>query len=351
MEMNTRLQVEHPVTEAITGLDLVAWQIRVARGEPLPITQEQVPLIGHAIEVRLYAEDPDNDFLPSTGTLTLYREAATGAGRRVDSGVAEGDTVSPFYDPMLGKLIAWGENREEARLRLLAMLDETAIGGVRTNLAFLRRVVGHPAFADAELDTDFIPRHETDLLRPASDLSDTFWQQAAEAFVSTTAVVARPDDAHSPWSRHDGLRLGMPAQVTLHLQCNGERRRVQLAASQPSSSEPLPRAIRQNDTLYLQHSGEWLAVTAFDPITEAQDSLQQQGGLTAPMNGSIVRVLVEAGQHVAAGTALIVLEAMKMEHSIRSAQDGVVKSLFCNEGDMVSEGTVLLELEEVQEDT
>src|SRR5699024_8682340 len=115
---------------------------------------------------------------------------------------------------------------EEARLRLLAMLDETAIGGVRTNLAFLRRVVGHSAFADAELDTDFIPRHETDLLRPASDLSDTFWLQAAEAFVSTTAVVARPDDAHSPWSRQDGLRLGMPAQVTLHLQCNGERRRV-----------------------------------------------------------------------------------------------------------------------------
>ncbi|SDS94213.1 3-methylcrotonyl-CoA carboxylase alpha subunit [Halopseudomonas litoralis] len=351
MEMNTRLQVEHPVTEAITGLDLVAWQIRVARGEPLPITQEQVPLIGHAIEVRLYAEDPDNDFLPSTGTLALYREAATGAGRRVDSGVAEGDSVSPFYDPMLGKLIAWGENREEARLRLLAMLDETAIGGVRTNLAFLRRVVGHPAFADAELDTDFIPRHETDLLRPASKLSDTFWQQAAEAFVSTTPVVARSDDAHSPWSRYDGLRLGMPAQITLHLQCNGESRRVQLTTSQPSSSEPLPRAIRQNDTLYLQHSGEWLAVTAFDPITEAQDSLQQQGGLTAPMNGSIVRVLVEAGQHVAAGTALIVLEAMKMEHSIRSAQDGVVKSLFCNEGDMVSEGTVLLELEEVQEDT
>ena len=143
MEMNTRLQVEHPVTEAITGLDLVAWQIRVACGEALPITQEQVPLIGHAIEVRLYAEDPANEFLPATGTLALYRESAAGEGRRVDSGVSEGDAVSPFYDPMLGKLIAWGDNREQARLRLLAMLDEFAIGGVKTNLAFLRRILAH----------------------------------------------------------------------------------------------------------------------------------------------------------------------------------------------------------------
>ncbi len=157
MEMNTRLQVEHPVTEYITGLDLVEWQIRVARGEPLPITQEQVPLIGHAIEVRLYAEDPANDFLPATGTLELYRESASGPGKRVDSGVSEGDNISPFYDPMLGKLIAWGENREQARLRLLAMLDEFAVGGVRTNLAFLRRIIAHPAFAAAELDTGFIP--------------------------------------------------------------------------------------------------------------------------------------------------------------------------------------------------
>ena len=199
MEMNTRLQVEHPVTEAITGLDLVAWQIRVARGEPLPITQEQVPLIGHAIEVRLYAEDPDHDFLPATGTLELYREPSAGPGRRVDSGVAEGDTVSPFYDPMLGKLIAWGENREEARQRLLAMLAETAVGGVRTNLAFLRRVLAHPAFANAELDTGFIPRHQAQLLPPPGELPESFWQLAASAFVQGEAERVRGDDPHSPW--------------------------------------------------------------------------------------------------------------------------------------------------------
>lgn len=351
MEMNTRLQVEHPVTEAITGLDLVAWQIRVARGEPLPITQDQVPLSGHAIEVRLYAEDPDNDFLPATGTLDLYRESASGPGRRVDSGVAEGDRVSPFYDPMLGKLIAWGENREEARLRLLAMLGQTHVGGVRTNLAFLRRVIGHPAFAAAELDTGFIPRHETELMREPGELADAFWQLAAERYVETEPAKVRDDDAHSPWSNRNGLRFGMPARIGVHLTCNGEDRLVRIdgwprARESVTDGTREPTAIRQGRTLYLEWAGELQAVTAFDPIAEAEASHQHHGGLTAPMNGSIVRVLVEPGQHVEAGTALIVLEAMKMEHSIRAQQAGVVKSLYCAEGDMVSEGAVLLEMEE-----
>ncbi|WP_313053555.1 biotin/lipoyl-containing protein, partial [Pseudomonas lopnurensis] len=263
----------------------------------------------------------------------------------------------------LGKLIAWGENREEARLRLLAMLDETAVGGVRTNLAFLRRVVGHRAFADAELDTGFIPRHESELLRPAGELSDAFWQQAAEHFLQTEPASVRSDDIHSPWASRNGLRFGMPAQTRLHLQCNGLSRVVHTPCGSPLAGDrPLegsiaselaptggvhrPKAIRQGDTLYLQWNGEWLAVSAFDPIAEAEASHQHHGGLTAPMNGSIVRVLVEAGQHVEAGAALIVLEAMKMEHSIRTAQAGVVKSLLCSEGEMVNEGVVLLEMEE-----
>ncbi len=374
MEMNTRLQVEHPVTEAITGLDLVAWQIRVARGEALPITQDQVPLIGHAIEVRLYAEDPDNGFLPATGTLDLYREAHDGPGRRVDSGVAEGDEVSPFYDPMLGKLIAWGENREEARLRLLAMLEETCVGGVRTNLAFLRRVIGHPAFAAAELDTGFIPRHEAELLREPGELPDAFWQQAGELFVQTEPAKVRDDDLHSPWAKRDGLRFGMPAQTSVHLVCCGESRQVRVGAAsgrsegdtsvlarEADSANPTeafasklaptgvmqpPKPIRQGKTLYLEWNGELQAVTAFDPIAEVEASHQHHGGMTAPMNGSIVRVLVEAGQQVEAGATLVVLEAMKMEHSIRAQQAGVVKNLFCAEGDMVNEGAVLLEMDE-----
>ena len=372
MEMNTRLQVEHPVTEAITGLDLVAWQIRVARGEPLPITQEQVPLNGHAIEVRLYAEDPDNDFLPATGTLDLYRESAAGPGRRVDSGVTEGDRISPFYDPMLGKLIAWGDNREEARLRLLAMLDETCVGGVRTNLAFLRRVIAHPAFAAAELDTGFIPRHESELMRAPGELPDEFWQLAGECYIQTEQEHVRTDDPYSPWANREGLRLGMPKQVTVHLQCNGERRRVRLPSAAclgegdapvlahesatasdaafanklaPAMARRRPKAIRQGKTLYLEWNGELQAVTAFDPIAEVEASHQHQGGLTAPMNGSIVRVLVEAGQRVEAGATLIVLEAMKMEHSIRAAEAGVIKAVYCAEGEMISEGATLVELE------
>ena len=363
MEMNTRLQVEHPVTELITGLDLVAWQIRVARGEPLPITQEQVPLIGHAIEVRLYAEDPDNDFLPATGTLNLYREAAAGPGRRVDSGVSEGDEVSPFYDPMLGKLIAWGENREEARLRLLAMLKETCVGGVRTNLAFLTRVLAHPAFANAELDTGFIPRHEAQLLPPVSKLPAEFWQLAAEAFVQSEAPQQRHDDFHSPWSRTQGLRLGLPAETDVHLACQNERQVIRLRHAATSTvqlhGETLSLesdgvrqqqlAIRRSDTLYLHYAGELRSIQRVDPIAEVEASHQHHGGLTAPMNGSIVRVLVEAGQQVEAGTALVVLEAMKMEHSIRAAHAGTVKALYCAEGEMVSEGAVLVELTEASE--
>lgn len=359
MEMNTRLQVEHPVTEAITGLDLVAWQIRVARGEALPLTQEQVPLIGHAIEVRLYAEDPANDFLPAAGTLQLYRESAPGPGRRVDSGVAEGDQVSPFYDPMLGKLIAWGDNREEARLRLLAMLSEFAVGGVKTNLAFLQRILAHPAFAAAELDTGFIPRYQEQLLPAPSELPEAFWQLAARAWQLTQAPRQRDDDPHSAWASSSGFRAGLPAETDLHLSSGGEQHVVRLRGADSRvqrrgdyllvdakglRSQHL--AIRQGASLYLHWDNQLHAVQLFDPIAAADAGHAQHGGLTAPMNGSIVRVLVEAGQHVQAGTPLVVLEAMKMEHSIRAPQDGVVKALYCSEGEMVAEGTVLVELDQ-----
>ncbi|AZE84620.1 Methylcrotonyl-CoA carboxylase biotin-containing subunit [Pseudomonas orientalis] len=350
MEMNTRLQVEHPVTEAITGLDLVAWQIRVAQGEVLPITQAQVPLRGHAIEVRLYAEDPANDFLPATGRLALYRESRPGPGRRVDSGVEQGDSVSPFYDPMLGKLIAWGEDREQARLRLLSMLDECAVVGLKTNLGFLRRIIGHPAFAAAELDTGFIPRYQEELLPVAGALSDEFWQAAGSAFMQTLPI------GDGPWAATHGFRAGLPAQVSLHLSCNGQDRLVTLAGqSSPLTDEQLiiehqgirraHLAVRTEGTVYLRWDGEMQAVSLFDPIAAAEAGHSPQDGLTAPMNGSIVRVLVDIGQQVEAGAQLVVLEAMKMEHSIRAPEAGVVKALFCQEGEMVAEGSALVELE------
>ncbi|HEX8540974.1 MAG TPA: acetyl/propionyl/methylcrotonyl-CoA carboxylase subunit alpha [Pseudomonas sp.] len=358
MEMNTRLQVEHPVTELITGVDLVEWQIRIAQGEALPVSQEQVLRNGHAIEVRLYAEDPDHDFLPSTGTLQLYRECSLGHGKRVDSGVSEGDSVSPFYDPMLAKLIAWGETREEARLRLLSMLDEFVVGGVKTNLPFLRRIVGHPAFATTELDTDFIPRYQAQLLPAPAELSAEFWQAAAEAFNQSTTARVNRDDAHSPWAANNGLRLGLPSEIDLHLSCNGQQHVIKLRNGDTllarRTGEQLQvvtdgitrkhLALRRGDTLYLQWQGEVHAIKRLDPIAEAESSHGPQGGLTAPMNGSIVRVLVEVGERVEAGTQLVVLEAMKMEHSIRAAHAGVVTALYCNEGEMVSEGAVLVEL-------
>ncbi len=361
MEMNTRLQVEHPVTEAITGLDLVAWQIRVARGEALPITQEQVPLRGHAIEVRLYAEDTEQDFLPASGTLALYREPASGEGRRVDSGVRQGDAISPFYDPMLAKLIAWGENREEARLRLLSMLDQTSVGGFKTNLAFLQRVLAHPAFAAAELDTGFIGRHQAELLPAPGELPEEFWQMAGQAWVQSEAGRGRADDPHSPWAMHNGWRAGLPAEISLHLSCQGQRHWLRLRQQKTEPQWCLDgerlyrqdqgqlssrRAIRQGEALFIEWQGELREVRRVDPIAEAEASHAQHGGLTAPMNGSIVRILVEAGQAVEAGTALVVLEAMKMEHSIRAPHAGIVKALYCAEGDLVSEGSALVELEE-----
>lgn len=356
MEMNTRLQVEHPVTEAITGLDLVAWQIRVARGEALPISQAQVPLNGHAIEVRLYAEDPGHDFLPQTGRLEVYRESAAGPGRRVDSGVCEGDEVSPFYDPMLGKLIAWGEDREQARLRLLAMLDEFAIGGLKTNLSFLRRIIGHPAFAAAELDTGFIPRFEEQLLPAAAPLPAAFWSAGAQAFDQSQPPRVRTDDPASPWSAHNGFRSGLPAQTLLALTCNGEQEVIHLSANTATlrdeqlviEQDGVRRqhlAIRRGDALYLRWDGELHCVRLHDPISAVDASHTAQGGLTAPMNGSIVRVLVEIGQTVEAGAQLVVLEAMKMEHSLRAPHAGVIKALFFQEGEMVSEGSALVELE------
>lgn len=343
MEMNTRLQVEHPITEAITGLDLVEWQLRVAQGEALPLGQEQIPLRGHAMEVRLYAEDPDHDFLPASGRLQLYQEPPLKPGQRIDSGVHEGDVISPYYDPMLGKLIAWGADREQARRLLLDLLKRTLVGGIRSNRRFLRRLLEHPAFVAGELDTGFIEHHTADLLPPAESPSDAFWEQAARQFVATLPATRRGDDPGSPWERSDGLRLGLPAATRLHLHCNGEQRVLYLRASQPAP--PAARAVRRGEVLYVPWQGDLHAVRQYDPLAEASGHHLVSGGLTAPMNGSVVRVLVSPGQQVDVGAALLVLEAMKMEHSIRADQAGTVKRILFAEGDMVTEGSLLLELE------
>ncbi|MBH3331415.1 acetyl/propionyl/methylcrotonyl-CoA carboxylase subunit alpha [Pseudomonas oryzihabitans] len=355
MEMNTRLQVEHPVTEAITGLDLVAWQLRVAAGEALPLTQAQVPLHGHAIEVRLYAEDTDQGFLPASGTLQLYREPAAGPGRRVDSGVEEGDEVSPFYDPMLAKLIAWGDSREQARKRLLAMLQDTAVGGFATNLAFLQRLLAHPAFAAAELDTGFIERHQAALLPAPAELPEAFWTLAGQAWLATLPAAADPT---SPWASRHGWRLGGPPRIALRLACRGEVRSLSLVDPlavalsgdrlhwQVDGVRHSARLHRRGPTLFVEWQDRFEAVTWADPLAEVARQADA-GGLTAPMNASVVAVSVAVGDAVEAGAPLVVLEAMKMEHSIRAPRAGVVAALFCSPGELVAEGAPLVELEEV----
>ena len=355
MEMNTRLQVEHPVTEAITGLDLVAWQLRVAAGEALPLTQAQVPLHGHAIEVRLYAEDTDQGFLPASGTLQLYHEPAAGPGRRVDSGVEEGDEVSPFYDPMLAKLIAWGDSREQARKRLLAMLEDTAVGGFATNLAFLQRLLAHPAFAAAELDTGFIERHQAALLPAPAELPEAFWTLAGQAWLATLPAAADPT---SPWAFRQGWRLGGPPRIALRLACRGEVRSLSLVDPlavalsgdrlhwQVDGVRHSARLHRRGPTLFVEWQDRFEAVTWADPLAEVARQADA-GGLTAPMNASVVAVPVAVGDIVEAGAPLVVLEAMKMEHSIRAPRAGVVAALFCSPGELVAEGAPLVELEEV----
>jgi 3-methylcrotonyl-CoA carboxylase alpha subunit len=243
------------------------------------------------------------------------------------------------------------------------MLDEFAIGGLKTNIGFLRRIIGHPAFAAAELDTGFIPRHQEQLLPPPAELSEEFWQAAAQAFAQSLPDVARADDPASPWAARNGLRAGLPREVTLHLSCEGQDRALTLGANHAHGArfkdEYLVtehdgvrlqhRVIRSADVVYVQWQGELRRVESYDPISAVEASHSHQGGLTAPMNGSIVRVLVEAGQRVEAGAQLVVLEAMKMEHSIRAPHAGVIKALYCQEGEMVSEGSALVELVELEE--
>ncbi|MCL5043109.1 MAG: acetyl/propionyl/methylcrotonyl-CoA carboxylase subunit alpha [Gammaproteobacteria bacterium] len=342
MEMNTRLQVEHPVTEAITGLDLVAWQLRIAAGEAFPLQQAEIPCQGHALEVRLYAEDPQQDFLPASGSLTLYREPAPGPGRRVDSGVHEGELISPWYDPMLAKLIAWGDNREQARMRLLAMLDETAVGGLKSNLRLLKQLLKHPAFTAGTLDTGFIPEHQAALLTPLAPLDERFWAQAASAWLHSLPDSPRADDPHSPWAQLSGWQLGLPTAISLTLQQGEQQEQGCFRLSDLPSSG---RYYRRGDQVFLPWDGDWLAVQQRDPLASRTQAVPE-GDLSAPMNGSVVRLLVQAGDRVSAGQTLLVLEAMKMEHSLRAPVDGMVSAVLCQEGAMITEGQTLISLDE-----
>ncbi|AVJ31465.1 3-methylcrotonyl-CoA carboxylase [Stenotrophomonas sp. MYb57] len=372
MEMNTRLQVEHPVTEFITGTDLVEWQLRVAAGQPLPKRQDELAIHGHALEARLYAEDADRGFLPSTGTLRRLRLPTPSANVRVDTGVEEGDSITPYYDPMIAKLIVWDVDRDAALRRMSQALADCQVVGVTTNAGFLRRLVQTDSFANAKLDTALIEREQA-ALAVTGDGEQALWELAAIAAVaSTPAAAADARDPHSPWQAQDGWRLGVPAARLVPLQ-QAERAhtlkvwttadgwRVQCGDAAPkqvvghADGQTLSVQMderrwrlqlqRDGDQLYLFASDGQHRFTLHDPVGESEQANADAGSLLAPMPGRIVATLVAAGTQVKRGTPLVVLEAMKMEHTLQAPADGTVKGYRAKAGDQVGDGAVLVDFE------
>ncbi|OYD48191.1 acetyl-CoA carboxylase biotin carboxylase subunit [Acidovorax kalamii] len=375
MEMNTRLQVEHPVTEAITGLDLVEWQLRVASGEPLPLNQQDLRITGHAIEARICAENPDNNFLPATGALNVYAlpECVTfeRGAVRVDSGVRQGDAISPFYDSMVAKLIVHGDTRAQALARLDDALAQTHIVGLATNVQFLRRVAKTDAFAQAKLDTALIPREQAVLFHQ----EPVGLPLAAAAAVAQTLLKERASEGVDPFSRRDGFHTHGVVQRRFEFEFGGEHAKAWLTYERGGSlhlavgegetavAGPLVFAA-QADGIELQFAGQRTRaavyaqgevdhvftpqgatqITAIDLLAHAGEVAAEGGRLTAPMPGKVVSFAVKAGDTVAKGQPLAVMEAMKMEHTIAAPADGVVQELLYAPGDQVTEGAELLKL-------
>jgi acetyl-CoA carboxylase biotin carboxylase subunit len=329
MEMNTRLQVEHPVTEAITGTDLVEWQLRVAAGEALPKQQSELKISGHAIEARLYAEDPRKGFLPSIGTLErlqLSHEV------RVDTGVRECDMITPFYDPMIAKVIAHAATREDAATKLAAALEQSEIAGVQTNNAFLIRALRHPDFIRGDIDTGFIDRHSDDLV-PAQSMPARHLQAAA------LLILGEHDGSGSdPWSAHDGFRLGARTPVKLEFVVDDKRELVEVGDAPVEGT-----AIRlSSGAIAVMEHGEAFVVQLYDPFAAADAAGAATDRIVTPMPGKVVQLLVKAGDKVRRGQALAVLEAMKMEHTLSAPADETVESVGVSAGDQVAEGTIVV---------
>jgi 3-methylcrotonyl-CoA carboxylase alpha subunit len=347
MEMNTRLQVEHPVTEAITGLDLVAWQFRVAAGEPLSVTQSDVRITGHAVEARLYAEDPERGFLPSTGKLAAL-EFPKGEGIRVDTGVTEGSVVSPYYDPMIAKIIAHGRDRNEALDRLAKALGETVVAGPRSNAAFLKSLVSHADFRAGRFDTGFIDRHLAELTKvdPAEEAGAV--ARAVQALVDGAQPTA--DGAWSdPWSANDGFALGGDRKLDLDILVDGAPGkaavawgqgglRVAVSGSEASSARIVP--VEGGMIALARGVQRHVALKSYDSIDV--DHLDGDGTVKAPMHGKVLAIFVEAGATVAKGDRVAIVEAMKMEHALVAPLDGTVSEITATVGAQVAEGAKIL---------
>ncbi len=377
MEINTRLQVEHPVTELVTGLDLVEWQLRVAASEALPLTQDDIRQQGHAIEVRLYAEDPEAGFLPGSGRLERLALPEASPGVRIDAGVVEGDTVTIFYDPMIAKLIVHGADRMEALARLRDALARCDIAGPKSNIAFLERLVRHPAVTGGWIDTGYLDRH-LDEFMPAPSLASTqqvalvaaelLWQEAR-----ARAQAGDGDEPDSPWAIADGWRLGHAGARPLafaHLgrtwtalaHGHGGRYRIELADEVHEIEDARLtgdllglrihgqarrfRILRHGTRLTL-HDGEQRTAVETVPAYRRTDMAEASGSgkIVAPMPGRVVLVKARPGDEVVAGQELLVMEAMKMELAVKASRDGVVADVRAAAGDFVDADTVLVALE------
>ena len=389
MEMNTRLQVEHPVTEMITGTDLVEWQLRVAFGEPLPKKQSELGIHGHAIEARIYAENPEKGFLPSIGTLrhmdtpdaVSFELGGTAgvepAAVRIDSGVREGDAISPFYDPMIAKLIVWGADRTQALARLSQALSEFQIVGLATNIAFLKRLVEGEAFATADLDTGLIERNGATLFPPSKAAPAGALALASIALIEAEKrqSAGASQVASDPWGQAQGWRLngdyrrvlsfadeyaaGLASGayrvgLTYHpqgweLDLDGAKQPLSVTGHDGATlsirlgEQSMHGTVRRDgDLFHVFTNGQHVTLAYNDPMAHAGELETAGGRLTAPMPGKVVAVMVEAGQEVKKGEALVIMEAMKMEHTIAAPGDGLVEEVLYAVGDQVADGAPLL---------
>jgi 3-methylcrotonyl-CoA carboxylase alpha subunit len=371
MEMNTRLQVEHPVTEMITGLDLVEWQLRVAAGEALPLKQEELKMRGHAIEARVYAEDPNNDFLPSIGKLVHLRGPVPSEDVRIDTGIEQGDTISPYYDPMIAKLIVWDETRELAVRRLSGALAEYQVVGVANNVDFLHRVAGSTSFREAKLDTGLIERERNWIWPKHSEVTEMAVVLAALRIVldERERTEAR---RNSPWTRGDGWRLNAtytrrlvfthgdheyaaaveyrtgdfritvgPSAFAVSGEAGEEGRIDAVIDGQRVDAA----VIHHNGRLYVFHDGETPVLGYVDPLEVAAEGHSSESSLRAPMPGRVIAQLAQPGDRVEKGAPLMVLEAMKMECTIHAPAAGHVEAFHAAVGDQVTEGVELLHFE------
>ena len=354
MEMNTRLQVEHPVTEAVTGLDLVEWQFRIAAGEPLPLTQAQVQLAGHAVEARLYAEDPERNFLPSTGRL-LALNFPQGEGLRIDSGVEAGSEITPYYDPLIAKLIAYGPNRNEALARLADALDHTVVVGPRSNAGFLAALCRADGFRKGDFDTGFIDRHLAELGAVPGGTDRAAAALGAQKLVEgeharITAAFEREVDIVSPWDSADAFQLSGARRLALPILVDGEAAVAQVAYAPSGAAVTVegtaPAAdavtVAAGNSVYVVRHGRQTKVTLRDlALDEAGD--HAAGGLVrAPMHGKVLSILVREGAKVVRGQRLAIVEAMKMEHTLVAPIDGTVAEIAVAPDAQVAEGAKVL---------